>query len=127
MKIERKDREILRDLAKKYMEICSNHKYNELRKLWTEKNSLQRTRPLILVSFGMHNVWCRHLFGDHTLSCGNEFLLMYERQLKMHLFHADIEDDWIAEPYLVVGAVFTQDAWNGLWGIPVSFIKPDQE
>ena len=127
MKVQKKDREILRELARKYMEICSDTVYNEHRKLWTDKNSLQRTRPLILVSFGMHNVWCRDVFGDHTLSCEHDLLRAYERQFKMFLFHHEIGDDWIAEPFLTVRAVFTQDSWDGLWGHPVSFIKSSQD
>ena len=48
---------IIRELAKQYLDICSDPVYQERRALWTMKNSLQKTRPLIIASFGMWNVW----------------------------------------------------------------------
>lgn len=45
----------------------------------------------------------------------------------MSLFHYEIKDDWIAEPYLVVRAVFHQDYWEGLWGLPATFQEPEEK
>jgi len=67
--MNKKDRQILRELAKQYMEICNYPIQDERRKLWTEKNSLKETRPLIFVRFGMWNAWCKDIFGDHILLC----------------------------------------------------------
>ncbi|MCM8769098.1 MAG: hypothetical protein NC911_05420 [Candidatus Omnitrophica bacterium] len=121
------DREIIRDLAKKYREICQDPVMEERRQLWKAKNSLQATRILLLVSFGMHNVWCRELFADSHLACRDEFFRTWERHLKMLLFHSEIGDDWIAEPWLAVPAVHKTDAWNGLWGLPVKMEPPPEE
>ena len=125
--MNKKDRQILRELAKQYMEICNYPIQDERRKLWTEKNSLKETRPLILVSFGMWNVWCKDIFGDHTLLCEDEFFRFYERHFRMNLFHYEINDDWIFEPYVTVRAVFETDSWNNLWGIPVSVTPSSME
>lgn len=122
-----KDREILRNLAKKYFEICHHPVMDTRRAKWTAKNSLKLIEPLILVSFGIHNVWCREIFSQHNLECEDEFLRIYERHLKMCLFHYQIGDDWIAEPYLTVRAVFTRDSWDGLWGLPACFEKAPSE
>jgi len=46
----------LRNLAKRYINICRHPVMNERRFLWTKKNSLKLIEPLILVNFGMHNV-----------------------------------------------------------------------
>ncbi len=116
--MKKKDLTILRNLAKRYINICRHPVMNERRFLWTKKNSLKLIEPLILVNFGMHNFWCREIFGDHKLECENEFFRMHERQLRMHLFHYEIGDDWITEPYLTVRAVFTQDGCGDLWGLP---------
>ena len=43
------DTEILRELTRKYLEICHAEKQNELRNLWRQHNSLKKTRPLIYV------------------------------------------------------------------------------
>lgn len=43
------DREILRDLAKRYRDLCADSVQAERRDLWRRHNSLQRTRPLIYV------------------------------------------------------------------------------
>ncbi|MCM8758260.1 MAG: hypothetical protein NC906_00600 [Candidatus Omnitrophica bacterium] len=125
--MNKRNLEILRNLAKRYIEICNDPVMDERRRMWTKKNSLKLIEPLIFVSFGMHNVWCREVFGDHTLECEDAFLRVYERQLKMYLFHYEIGDDWIAEPFLSVRAVFTQDTWDGLWGLPASFVGPVEE
>ena len=120
------DKNILRELAKKYREICSQEVYQERRKLWTDKNSLLNTRTLVLVSYGMHNVWCRQVFADSNLSCQDEFLRTYERQLKMALFHHEIEDDWIAEPWLTVPATHQLD-WSNFWGLPIRMEPAPEE
>ena len=125
--MNQKDRKVLRDLAKRYMDVCNDPIMNKRRSLWMKKNSLKLIDPLILVSFGMHNVWCRDVFGDHHLECQDEFFRLYERQIRMNLFHYGIGDDWIAEPYLTVRAVFTKDSWDGLWGLPVTINKPEEE
>ena len=41
------DRTILRDLARRYQEVCQQPVQNERRRLWRQHNSLKRTRPLI--------------------------------------------------------------------------------
>ena len=43
------DRTILRDLARRYMEVCSKPEIDERRDLWRQHNSLKWTRPLIYV------------------------------------------------------------------------------
>jgi len=125
--MNKKDRQILRELAKQYMEICNYPIQDERRKLWTDKNSLRETRPLIYLRFGMWNAWCKDIFGDHTLLCEDEFFRFYERHFRMNLFHYEINDDWIFEPYVTVRAVFETDMWNNLWGIPVSVTPSSME
>lgn len=122
-----KDIKIIRELAKRYIEICNDPVMNKRRSLWKEKNSLNLIEPLIFVSYGMHNVWCREVFGEQNLECENELFRLYERQIKMSLFHYEIKDDWIAEPYLVVRAVFHQDFWEGLWGLSATAQTPEEE
>ena len=49
------DKAVVRELALRYREAASDPVYQERRALWSRKNSLKRTRPLIIASFGMWN------------------------------------------------------------------------
>ena len=99
------DVHILRELARQYAEITAKQIQDERRKLWTDHNSLRPTRPLVLATYGMCNVWCREVFGDHAMRCADPFLRNYERWLRMELFRDDIGDDYIQEPWITVPAV----------------------
>jgi hypothetical protein len=121
------DKEVLRDLAKRYAEIAALPIQNELRKLWSRKNSLQRTRPLILANFGTWNVWCREVFGDDRMRCRDPFLRGHERVLRMALFQHEVGDDSICEPWITQHAARVGGNWHELWGPPIEFIKPGEE
>jgi len=107
---------ILRDLAKQYAGIAAQPIQDERRALWTRHNSLKSTRPLILATFGMHNVWCREVFGDAVMTCQDPFYREYERRFRMALFQDAIGDDLIIEPWVTVGAVQAR-GWGTIWGV----------
>lgn len=111
-----KDVTILRDLARRYAEAAADPIYNELRQLWRDHLSLRPTRVPLLATYGMWNVWCREVFGDARMSCADPFYRNYERELRMGLFHHEIEDDFIIEPWITVYAVRPR-GWHNMWGI----------
>lgn len=115
-----RDRQIISDLAAQYAEAAGDPRQDERRKLWRAHNSLQETRPPIMVSFGMWNVWCREIFGDDTLQCEDPFYRDYERYLRMQLFQYAIGDDTIQEPWIPLQAA-RAGSWGELWGIPEVF------
>lgn len=53
------DKQIIRDLAKTYLELCMSDEEDEKRKLWRDHNSLKKTRVPILCtwSFGVMSVF----------------------------------------------------------------------
>ncbi|MEI6519958.1 MAG: hypothetical protein WCO98_07960 [bacterium] len=108
---------IVRELAKQYLDICSDQVYQERRALWTRKNSLQKTRPLIIASFGMWNVWCQEVFGDHAMQCSDPFYREQERFFKMKLFQHEIGDDQLLDPWITLRASLTTPGWDNLWGV----------
>ncbi|MGD0999378.1 MAG: hypothetical protein ABSA67_01655 [Candidatus Brocadiia bacterium] len=121
------EREVVRDLARRYADIAALPIQNERRKLWSRKNSLQRTRPLILANFGMWNVWCREVFGDDRMRCSDPFLRTHERTLRMALFQHEVGDDSICEPWITQAAARIGGGWEDLWGPRIEFIKPGED
>ncbi|MDD5688286.1 MAG: hypothetical protein PHE88_10690 [Elusimicrobia bacterium] len=116
-KTNKEDIQILRDLAKQYAEICANPIQEEKRKLWSDHFSLKKTRPPILVSFGMWNLWCREVFADKAMKCKDSFYRNRERILRLKLFHNSIGDDCVFEPWITLDA--SRGLWKEEWGVKV--------
>ncbi len=111
------DREILRELARRYAAIAALPIQAEKRQLWTDHFSLKPTRIPILATYGMWNVWCREVFGDARMECEDPFYRSFERDLKMRIFqHEVVGDDSIQEPWITLGAS-VKGGWGNLWGI----------
>lgn len=111
------DIKVLRELAKQYLELAQLPIQEERRRLWRAHNSLKPTRPLVLATYGMWNVWCREVFGDHAMQCADPFFREHERGLRQQIFHHTIGDDYILEPWITQRAA-VQGQWRGLWGLP---------
>jgi hypothetical protein len=112
----KRDVRILRDLVKQYVDLACKPIQEERRQLWSDLLSLRRTRPLVLATYGMWNVWCREVFGDNTLKCEDPLLRAHERNLRMAIFHDPIGDDFILEPWIGEEAV-KDGAWGRLFGV----------
>ena len=111
-----KDIQVVRDLAKQYAELAAKPIQAERRRLWSAHHSLKPTRPLILATYGMWNVWCREVFGDAAMTCQDPFYRHHERMLRMQIFHDPIGDDYILEPWVTQGAS-VQGGWGSMWGL----------
>jgi hypothetical protein len=121
-----RETEALRDLVKRYREVAHGDDQDRKRELWIAHNSLEETRVPILVSFGMHNAWCRTSFSDAQLECRTPVLRETERQLRMRLFHATIGDDMVFEPWLNLPATLVTPP-GGPWGLPEGRTEPSHE
>ncbi|MEI7884421.1 MAG: hypothetical protein WCI30_03625 [Clostridia bacterium] len=105
---------VLRELARRYMEIALNPKNDELRDLWRRHNGLEKTRVPIV---------CSWFYGSNTeysllrneCVCKEGILLYLEQQLRNKIFHATIEDDYIFEPWIQIRAVL-HGPENKNWG-----------
>ena len=113
---DKKDIQTLRELAKKYAEVAARPIQDARRKLWSAHNSLQRTTPPVLVDFGMHNMWCREVFGDHAMQCQDPFYREYERTIRMFLLQDEVGDDFIIEPWITQRAI-KAGVRGALWGV----------
>ena len=120
------DKAVLRELAQRYREAAGDPVYDERRALWSRKNNLRPTRPLVIASFGMWNVWCREVFGAHNLKCQDPFLRGHEQALRMRLFQHEVGDDQILEPWITQRATLTSGGWDDLWGVHTGHVPSTQ-
>jgi hypothetical protein len=91
------DKRILRDLARRYVEVCARPAQTERRALWRRHNSLKDTRPLIYVR--------AFAWGEMPQSqcvCENPFARQYENEFRRHLFWDALGDDSVLEPWVTV-------------------------
>ncbi len=105
--MQQSDRELLRDLAKRYRDLSADPVQAVRRDLWRRHNSLQQTRPLIYVrAFGWHEM------PESACLCQDTFYRAYEAHFRNHLFWGSLGDDSIFEPWVSVGAVYTCRGWG---------------
>ena len=105
---------VLRELARRYAEVCAKPIQDERRDLWRRHNSLERTRPLVYVRWFA----CRNEVIDPHLVCKDSFYRSYERILRDFLFQDQLNDDFILEPWVTVAATRVLPP-EGLWGVEV--------
>jgi len=116
-----KDVRILRDLAKRYMDLARKDVQDERRDLWRRHNSLERTRPLVLV-MPAGRAWRETREVDCL--CEDPFYRTYEGGLRRNIYKDFIGDDSILEPWVSVSAV----RWSppeGPWGFRYRQFRPD--
>ena len=112
-----KDIQILRDLSKRYLDICNKEIQDERRELWRKHNSLVRTRPLIYVRW----VAAWHEANESKLECEDGFYRQHENFLRQMIFQDTIGDDYIIEPWITQRASCITPP-NGTWGVQIRHI-----
>ena len=100
---------ILRDLAQQVMVASAQPKYAERIRLWTDHNSLERTRPLVLVSCGRYAAYEYEII---EYECTDPVFRDIEFQLRSKLFNDWIDDDSILQPWVQVRAEFADRGWG---------------
>ena len=98
---------ILRDLAKRYAELCAAPVQAERRRLWRRHNSLKPTRPLIYV-----RAFAWNEMPQAKCVCVDPFLRRYEDVLRRQLFCHTFNDDSIFEPWVTMPAVHRCQGWG---------------
>ncbi len=118
-----RDIQILRDLAKQYMEIASQPVQDERRDLWRKHNSFVRTRPLVLVN----PFACWPEFPEsQQLACEDPFFRGHEQTLRRALVQDTFGDDHIVEPWITQRASLVTPP-GGLWGVPFGRIPTTEK
>ncbi len=113
---------VLKELAKKAMEIANKPVQDERRNLWRQHNSFKKTRPLIYVREFAFN----EILDKKSLRCDDPFYRTYEEQLHAIIFRDTIGDDFIIEPWITVDAVYDPPA-DLRWGIKTSLDEKPSE
>ena len=103
------DREIniVRELAKKYREICNAPEQNGKRDMWRRHNSFRKTPVLIYI-----RAFAWNEMPESKCLCQNEFLRGYENFFRQAVFRSSFKDDFIFEPWLNVGAAYKCSGWG---------------
>ena len=117
---QQKDRDIVRELARKIIELASSDEYKAIRKRWQDVNGLRKPDRF--------PVYCRpvgcwgELLDESSLECKDPSYRNVERVFRMNLIKHEIRDDDPIEPYWSVGAAFDQHTPH-TWGVAVKHIS----
>ncbi len=101
---------ILRDLVKRYLEVCNRPQQEKVRELWRKHNSLEKTCPLVIVRGGV--AFNKEIPELRDLECEDPLFRQHERALRKRLYKSTLGDDNIFEPWLTVGAVHKCTGWG---------------
>jgi len=101
------DMAILRELAKRYMDVCADPAMKTRRDLWRRHNSLHATPPLIYV-----RAFAWHEMPESKCLCDDEELRQYENFFRYRLFWNSLKDDSVFEPWITIRAVFSREGWG---------------
>ncbi|MFA5561664.1 MAG: hypothetical protein WDA00_03390 [Eubacteriales bacterium] len=111
----KQETQVLKELAKRVMEIARHPVQEERRELWRRHNSFVTTRPLIYVrTFAFHEI-----LEKQSLHCEDPFYRGYEVKLREMMFRDTIGDDSIIEPWVTVDAVYDPPV-ELRWGVRTS-------
>ena len=97
-KIIPSDLNILRDLAKRILEISHDPVNEERRELWYKHNSLQKTKPLVLIESG---IGLNDLVPGSVTKCQEGWAKGLELGFLKTIYHYEnVNDDFVVEPYI---------------------------
>lgn len=101
------DRALLRDLAKRYLDVCARDGQVELRELWRGHNSLKTTRtPIHVRAFAWHEM------PQSKCECEDGLFRGHESFFRKELFRATFDDDTIFEPWVSLRARHARSGWG---------------
>lgn len=107
---ENKDIAVLRELVKEYLDICHRPEQKRLRQLWRKHNSLEKTRPLIIVRGGV--AFREEIPEIYERECEDPFFQSFERILRDSIYKAGLGDDRVFEPWLTLRASYKCTGWG---------------
>jgi len=90
------DMKVLRDLAKRYMEIASMDIMPERKRLWTSLHDLKPERPMII----FEPFWLDGYLADYKVRCEDTLLQNVEKRMMFAIRQfEEMDDDVVLEPY----------------------------
>lgn len=108
--ISKKDREILRRLATRVLELSDCNIEEEKRSLWTLHNTLKTKRPVVFCD--PENGW-NEIIKEDMVKCTGELARRWEIVLRKEIFWAEaIKDDKVIEPNFDIGYTYADNNWG---------------
>ncbi|MDP6700361.1 MAG: hypothetical protein QGH25_11980, partial [Candidatus Latescibacteria bacterium] len=101
------DATVLRELAKRYLDICHHPQQDQRRDLWQKKNSLEPVRPLIYV-----RAFAWREMAESACLCADGLLRECEGFFRHALFWDGLADDSIFEPWVMLRARYESSGWG---------------
>jgi len=101
------ERTYLRDLARRYVDICQHPDQAQRRQLWRQHNSLRRTPPPIYI-----RAFAWNEMPEAEPRCQDPLWRQMEDFFRRHLFWDSLGDDSIFEPWVTVRAVHLCSGWG---------------
>ncbi|MEI6519406.1 MAG: hypothetical protein WCO98_05120 [bacterium] len=133
--INKNEREIIRELAKKVAAIASTDEMAQLRKEWARHNDLEQGRPMLL--FFPEGSW-GEILPDSVLKCDSVEARAIEWQLRSTIFaHEHFDTDNVVSPYWdmqktihntgfgLEGKTHASSEARGAWGFEPIISTPD--
>jgi len=119
-----KDIQVLRDLAKKTVEIANSDAHEKKRRLWRDFNSMETKEvPIFMLDpWGMFH----EVFSEKDLKCEDELFRHYEFLFQLQFYRNDFNDDFIMESWVPASPLYAnEDPRWGTWGIENDATIPD--
>lgn len=105
--LERADQEVLRELANRVAEIAASDENVAKRELWKKHNSLQKTRPLLLVEYE----WTEDIIPK--LKTKSKLAREYELGFRRTIYaQENFHDDAVVEARVDIPLVYTMSDWG---------------
>lgn len=120
--ISKKDKNTLRQLARKVAELAAHPANEEKAELWRRVNSLERVRPL--VHWHMEEFCWPEVLPEHVFAVSNPLLTEYEGYLRRTIWLAENLPDDSVVPSEIAYSTMIEDSGNGL---PVTVDKRGKE
>lgn len=119
MKLDSKERQIIRELAKEVLEISQDTIQKTNIKLWKDKNSLKKCRPLILCT--LPNETWPELMPEDSVIIKDKYFRSVEKELRQRIYRwKNFKDDEVITPKLYVPVIHTISDWVDMRQRPYS-------
>ena len=110
MKVNAEEKRVLRELARKVKDISQEPVWRKKRQLWTDKNALRKTRPLVLCSLP-EAAW-DEILPERTMVVKDSWFRRWEWELRRKIYRwENIKDDEIINDKIFVPVERTITDW----------------
>lgn len=100
LRFTQEEKDTLRGLAERVANIAGSDRMTEIRKLWTDHNMLEKTRPVVLCD--PENGW-NEIITDAEMRCRSKIARRWEMKLRKEIFWGEeMGDDKPVEPFFNV-------------------------